>query len=79
MVDKKELANRLKAIRVLHGKTQVAMSEIAGVSPQQWHKYEAGTDMIGAEPLTRICLEFRLSADVLLGISTKGKESIPNT
>ena len=76
-IDRKEVGNRLKAIRMLNGMTQAEIGKIANVTPQQWSRYEAGMDTIGAEALTLICSRFALSADVILGLRSRSKDSIP--
>ena len=76
-IDRKEVGNRLKAIRMLHGMTQAEIGKIASVTPQQWSRYEAGMDTIGAEALTLVCSRFSLSADVILGLRARSREPIP--
>ena len=77
MIEKKELGARLKALWILYGKTQAEMAKMVEITPQQWAKYEAGMDTIGAEALTLVCSRFVLSADVILGLRSRSKEPIP--
>ena len=58
-------------------KTQAEMAKMVEITPQQWAKYEAGMDTIGAEALTLVCSRFVLSADVILGLRSRSKEPIP--
>ena len=48
------LANAVRRIRIANGVSQVWMAKQLGISPQQMHKYEDGTDRLPATYLKKI-------------------------
>ncbi len=47
----KEIGDRLRKFRLLAGWSQERLSELIGVSPQQFQKYETGKNMMNTEKL----------------------------
>ena len=51
ILSSKEIGDRLRMLRQLAGWSQERLSEIIGVSPQQFQKYETGKNMMNTEKL----------------------------
>ncbi len=72
-------AARLRALRAEKGDTQKEMSELLGVSQQTYSNYEKGISSLDSASIIKLCKEFDVSADYLLGIETskKSKQDVP--
>lgn len=51
----KEISKKLRAARLAHGCTQSVLADAAGVTFQQYQKYEKGQNRISASRLYRMC------------------------
>lgn len=60
---------RLKMIRQESGKTQKAVYEELGISPNGYASYEQGRTEPSIDTLIKLCKIFDVSADYLLGLT----------
>jgi len=51
ILSSQEIGSRLRILRQLAGWSQEQLSELVGVSPQQFQKYESGKNMLNTEKL----------------------------
>lgn len=65
-----ELVN-LKQFRQTYNLTQAKAAERIGIDQRQWNRYENGRNELPIRYLKAICMEYGVSADWLLGLSTK--------
>lgn len=68
IVDKIEVPNRLKQIRIKNHLTQRQMAERLGVSKSIINYYETGSRTPSIDILIRISTTFHISTDYLLGL-----------
>ena len=54
VLSSKEIGNRLRMLRLQAGWSQERLSELIGVSPQQFQKYESGKNMMNTEKLQMV-------------------------
>jgi len=54
LLSSKEIGNRLRMLRQQAGWSQERLSELIGVSPQQFQKYESGKNMMNTEKLQMV-------------------------
>lgn len=54
ILSSKEIGNRLRMLRQQAGWSQERLSELFGVSPQQFQKYESGKNMMNTEKLQMV-------------------------
>ncbi len=66
--DNIERGARLRYYRKKRGYSQERLSGEADVSRETISRYESGQMEMKVEPLKRLCVELRVSADVILGI-----------
>lgn len=62
-------AQRIREIRQSKGMTQPEFAQIIGTTKNQISKYELNKEPIPVKYIIKICEEFGLSADVLLGLT----------
>lgn len=60
------IGTRVKAIRLLHGRTQTWLADALGVSFQQVQKYENGTNRVSVATLLLIADAFRMPVNAFL-------------
>ncbi len=68
--------SKLKKIREDLKLTQGAMADILGVPIRTYRSYEQGTRDVGTDMLVRICQEFGVSSDELLGVTNEAKQKV---
>jgi len=51
------IGKRLRALRLLNGKTQQEIASTIGLSAQQWQKYEKGINTISSTRLYLLAIE----------------------
>ena len=68
------IGTRLKELRESNGLTQVQAAARVGMKQQAWRVYETDASMPGAKLIVKICDEYGVSADWLLGIE-RGKSA----
>lgn len=66
----KQIGERIKFFRRIKGLSLAEISTHAGVSGQQFQKYEAGHNRISANRLIRISKALEISLDDLLGLNS---------
>ena len=54
ILSSKEIGNRLRMLRQQAGWSQERLSEMIGVSPQQFQKYESGRNMMNTDKLQMV-------------------------
>ncbi len=64
-------AERLKLLQGLHGITNAELARRIGVTPAQIQKYIEGDDFPTVSRLIRICDEFRVTPNNLLGFNSE--------
>lgn len=64
---------RLMIAREKRGITQKQLSEIIGLKQQQYARYEKGINIMPVTYLKKICLALDVSADYILGLTSKIK------
>lgn len=62
-----KFAERLRAVRILRGLSQVGLADLAGIPKGSVGGYEAANIMPGIDKLSRLCDALDVSADYLLG------------
>lgn len=62
-----KIGQRLRALRLETGKSQKQLAQELGVTYQQLHKYEHGTNQIPSTQIFRLCELLGCSADYLVG------------
>ena len=62
------IGTRLKELRESNGLTQVQAAARVGMKQQAWRVYETDASMPGAKLIVKICDEYGVSADWLLGL-----------
>lgn len=67
------IGTRLKELRESNGLTQVQAAARVGMKQQAWRVYETDASMPGAKLIVKICDEYGVSADWLLGLDDRGK------
>ena len=65
--------NNLKRLKEMHKMTQTDLAIILETTQQQVSKYETGTRELKESQIRRLCREFNVSADFLLGIEDENK------
>ena len=71
---------RLKQAREDSGLTQKEISEMVGIHPPTWNKYESGKSGMNTETLFKVCKTLNVSADWLMGLTNeKGTHYIAAT
>ena len=60
--------NNLKKLKEMHKITQTDLAKILETTQQQVSKYETGARELKESQIKRLCREFNVSADFLLGI-----------
>ena len=60
--------NNLKRLKEMHKITQTDLAKILETTQQQVSKYEIGARELKESQIKRLCREFNVSADFLLGI-----------
>lgn len=68
---RKEFGNRLRFAREMRGLSQAQLGKRADMDPSQIAHFEAGSRLPGAENLAGLAKALLVSADYLLGLSTK--------
>ena len=68
MLSMKEFCERLRELRLSRGLSQRDTANLLGVSRSAYANYEQGTREPSFVLLVRICREFHVSSDDLLGI-----------
>lgn len=68
--------SKLKQIRKDLKLTQGGMAEILGIPERTYRSYEQGTRDVGSAMLIRICQEFGVSADEMLGVTSEAKQKV---
>ncbi len=64
---------RIKQFRQENNITQAQIAETLGISQQQYFKYEKGINELPIRYLIVICKAYSISADWLLGLSSKNQ------
>ena len=72
MAKKMSIGTRLKELRESNGLTQVQAAARVGMKQQAWRVYETDASMPGAKLIVKICDEYGVSADWLLGLDERG-------
>ena len=67
IIDKKELGNRLKMLRKIHGLKQREVAEILNISTRAYGNYEEGRNLITLESAIRIANLYKSSIDYIVG------------
>lgn len=63
----------LREIRTAKGYSQSEIAELLNTTQQQYSKYETGAQELPARHVVTLCQFYKVSADVLLGISQSNK------
>ena len=66
------IGTKLKELRESNGLTQVQAAARVGMKQQAWRVYETDASMPGAKLIVKICDEYGVSADWLLGLDERG-------
>lgn len=70
----KEIGQRLRMLRQQAGWSQERLSELIGVSPQQFQKYESGRNMMNTEKLQMVASSLSIPVQALF---SEPEESMP--
>lgn len=70
-IDKKLMSKRLKEFRKNNKLTQVKLAKFLNVGQSTISEYERGTNIIATPFIYMICKKYKISADYLLGKTTK--------
>jgi transcriptional regulator with XRE-family HTH domain len=68
---------RVRATRLQHGISQIALAKQLGVSFQQVQKYEKGVNKVAASRLMAIAKALKTSVPELIGADGHGKNDVP--
>ena len=71
------IGTRLKELREQNGLSQVQAAARVGMKQQAWRVYETDSSMPGAKLIVKICAEYDVSADWLLGLKERGTSAAP--
>ena len=69
-----EILVNLKQFRQKMNLTQSAAAAGIGIDQRQWNRYENGKNELPVRYLKAICITYKMSADVLLGIEDQIKQ-----
>ena len=74
VLSSKEIGNRLRMLRLQAGWSQERLSELIGVSPQQFQKYESGKNMMNTEKLQMVANALSIPIQALF---SEADDSLP--
>lgn len=74
ILSSKEIGNRLRMLRQQAGWSQERLSELIGVSPQQFQKYESGKNMMNTEKLQMVANALSIPIQALF---SESDDSLP--
>ena len=77
VLTKKEIGQRLRALRTERGMTQVELADAMGIHQTSLSQMERGIRGVGIKQILKICRALKVSPDRLLGAATKHETSAP--
>jgi len=67
LIDKKQIGNRLKALRKENGLKQREVAEILHIAQSSYADYESGKNLITLESAIRLAKQYKCSVDYIIG------------
>lgn len=73
-----DYVKRIRDLREDHDKTQQEIADILGTSQTMYARYERGANELPIHHLITLCKYYEVSADYILGFTSKSKNAYGN-